>query len=379
MEIFLTFLNVCGVFVCFMGVDVLRYELKKALDRLRSIRGRGTELISVYVPDGFSINLITSMLSSERSEASNIKSKATRKNVIAAIDKILQELKKYKKTPENGLVIFCGNVGGDDRVDIRLWVLVPPEPLKTKMYKCDQVFWLDPLEEMLDFEERYLIVSIDQHEFAVGVLRGKRVVTLMKGVSHIPGKQRQGGQSAPRFQRQRKEVKQQFLKSVGLYVQQVMRERGLEKIILGGPGFMKEELNSSKYLGPFVDMVVGVVDTGYAGEDGFEEILFKSEELLKGEELLREKRELRVFFETLAKKPNLVCYGLEECKRLIVQGVVKKLFLSEGLSSETVKELSDLSSKCGVEVLIVSMDTREGSSLWKLGGVGGVLRYSVNS
>ena len=51
-----------------------RFRLKKILENLASKEGRGTELISLYIPPGRQISEIVSMLKNEWGTASNIKS-----------------------------------------------------------------------------------------------------------------------------------------------------------------------------------------------------------------------------------------------------------------------------------------------------------------
>ena len=93
-------------------------KLKKLIKELDAIRGRHTELVSVYTPSGYSLIEVINQLNNEKSTASNIKSKNTRKNVLSALEKIVQHLRIFKQTPSNGLVVFCGNVskveGRDD-------------------------------------------------------------------------------------------------------------------------------------------------------------------------------------------------------------------------------------------------------------------------
>jgi peptide chain release factor subunit 1 (aeRF-1) len=86
------------------------YSMLREIKKLRSIRGSGTELISIYVPAGFQLSEEVSKLREEYSQSSNIKSKSTRTNVQSAIDKIIQYLRLYKETPKNGLAVFCGNI-----------------------------------------------------------------------------------------------------------------------------------------------------------------------------------------------------------------------------------------------------------------------------
>ncbi|MFH0973852.1 MAG: peptide chain release factor 1, partial [Candidatus Micrarchaeota archaeon] len=83
-----------------------QYEFKKKVKALKEFSGRGTELISVYVTPGYSLNEIAAKLRDEQGQASNIKSKSTRQNVVDALEKILQYLKGFKATPANGIAIF---------------------------------------------------------------------------------------------------------------------------------------------------------------------------------------------------------------------------------------------------------------------------------
>jgi len=84
--------------------------MRHLLRRIAEKRGRGTELISLYIPAGRQLSEVMSTLREEYGKASNIKSRTTRKNVQDAIVKVQQRLKIIGKTPKNGLVIFCGAI-----------------------------------------------------------------------------------------------------------------------------------------------------------------------------------------------------------------------------------------------------------------------------
>ena len=90
-------------------VEEYIYKLRKLLEELENIKGRHTEMVSVYVPAGFNLQEIVNMLRQEYTLTENVKNKTVRNNVLGAIDKILSELKLFKKTPKNGLVLFAGN------------------------------------------------------------------------------------------------------------------------------------------------------------------------------------------------------------------------------------------------------------------------------
>ena len=91
-----------------------KYGLSELLEELSKIRGRHTELVTVLIPAGQNINIVADQIEAEKSTADNIKSKATRKNVMTALEMISRELKFYKKTHDNGIAIFCGNVSEKD-------------------------------------------------------------------------------------------------------------------------------------------------------------------------------------------------------------------------------------------------------------------------
>ncbi len=170
-------------------------ELDELIETLGKVRGRHTELVTVMIPAGANIYTTADQISSEQSTADNIKSKTVRKNVTDALEMVSRELKKYKKTPENGVAIFCGNVSekeGQD--DIRLWIVEPPQPLRTRLYRCDQTFIIEPLREMREVQEVFGLLVMDRKEATIGVLEGKQIRMIRKMSSGVPGKVRAGGQ-----------------------------------------------------------------------------------------------------------------------------------------------------------------------------------------
>ncbi len=113
------------------------------LKELKSIKGQGTEMISVYIPSSMKITKGINHLRDEYKKSKNM-------NVLSAIDKILQYLKNYKETPSNGLAVFCGNIStNQEKINIELFSIEPPFPLKESIYLCDSKFFLEPLADMI--------------------------------------------------------------------------------------------------------------------------------------------------------------------------------------------------------------------------------------
>lgn len=175
--------------------EVTKQELSETVDKLSGIKGRQTELITVYISAGYDVNAVQRQLEAEKSTAKNIKSTATRKNVGEALDKIVRYLKELKQTPAKGLAIFCGNVSQDEgQTEMEIWMIEPPEEVNTRLYRCDKEFVLEPLKKMLEFSELYGLVVMDRREATIGLLKGKKIEVLQHMTSGVPSKVRAGGQ-----------------------------------------------------------------------------------------------------------------------------------------------------------------------------------------
>jgi len=188
--------------------SVKLYKIRKTLQELSKFTGRGTELITVYIPKGKQLHEVITNLREEQGTADNIKSDVTRTHVVDSLSKVLQRLKLYKKTPERGLVIFCGALpreeGGPLGSEIvKIFEIDPPKDLKTFLYRCDDHFHVDILKDMLKDDNLIGFLAIDAKDAGWGILYGDKVQVLKETSSGVAGKHRQGGQSAKRFQKLR--------------------------------------------------------------------------------------------------------------------------------------------------------------------------------
>lgn len=119
--------------------SVQLYRIRKLLQELSSKSGRGTELVTLYLPPKKPIHEAISALREESGTASNIKSDTTRAHVQDALTKTMQRLRLYKNTPENGLIIFCGAIpgpGGPGNEIIELHEVLPSKPVPNYLYRC---------------------------------------------------------------------------------------------------------------------------------------------------------------------------------------------------------------------------------------------------
>jgi len=404
------------------GMD--KYKFRRALEQIEEAVGRGTELVSVYIPPERPIFDVTNYLRGEQSQSSNIKSASTRKHVTQAIESAMQRLKAYKMPPPNGLVIFTGHKQvGADQTQMVTFVLEPPEPVTSFLYRCDSKFYTEPLHEMLAEKDVYGLLVIDWSEATLGLLRGKRIEVIKNLQSQVPSKHRMGGQSARRFERGHDIAVHEWYKKIGdLMTEAFLNRPDLKGIIIGGPGYSKEEFANGEFLHHELKKKVlpTFLDTGYTDEYGLRELVEKSREILSGLDLMREKSLVQRLLEEIRKADGgLAAYGEEQVRNALRLGAVDTLLISEGLrkvrlklrcangdwegektvddagelptcpkdggpltvleNRELIEDLTSLAGQMGTNVELISKDSEEGQLLLRaFGGIAAILRFRVS-
>ena len=398
------------------------YEFKRTLQELADKKGRGTELVSVYIPPDKQVSDVAKHMREEMSQSANIKSKSTKKNVQSAIEVIIQRLRLFPKPPERGLVMFVGMIprGGPGTEKMETYVFEPPESIQTYTYHCNSEFFLEPLQEMLGDKDVYGLAVLDRKEATIAILRGKRIDIVKTLTSGVPGKHKAGGQSQRRFDRVIELAAHEFLKRIGEHINDAwLPLPDLDGVVLGGPGHTKEEFLKGDYMNHEIKKkVITTVDTSYTGEFGIREVIDKSMDVLTEIDVMREKKLIQKFLHELVSDNGLASYGEKEVRQNLQMGAVEILLLSEDLNSkrisyecsvcghtsqytsknsesdseqtcnncnekmkvieskDVIDDFVEMSEEVGSEVEIVSTETEEGMQLLRaFGGIGAVLRY----
>ncbi|MDV3278045.1 MAG: peptide chain release factor aRF-1 [Nitrososphaerales archaeon] len=410
--------------------SVRLYKVRKLISELASKEGRGTELVTLYVPPKKPIHEVIANLREEWGTAGNIKSDTTRNHVQDALTRTMQRLKLYRTTPDNGLVIFCGALptNGPGSEVINLNEIVPPKPVTAYLYQCDDHFHLEWLKDMLREEKVYGIISIDASEAGLGILSGDRLEIPDHITSGISGKTRKGGQSARRYERGREMELTYYYTRVGEHATRVFIDGGkVTGMIVGGPGPTKEEFLKGEYLHyELQKKVLAVLDTSYSGREGVRELVEKAADTLQGVRLVEEKKLVQKFLLEVNRQGGLAVYGLPrvlealqkanaevvlvsddlntvrveaKCKKCgttkseMAQGPTKGQKMQEMISEpckkcgaleyevaekDVVDVLEELAFQVGSKVEVISSGTEEGNMLKSFGGVASILRYRTS-
>ena len=412
--------------------SVKLYRTRRMLDRLADISGRGTELISVYVPKGKQLHEVIGTLREEQGTADNIKSDQTRTHVVDSLAKAIQRLRMYKRTPDRGLVVFCGALqpeggGPVGSETVRAFEIDPPRDLHTFLYRCDDHFHVDILKDMLRDDNLVGFLAIDAKDAGLGLLHGDRVEILGETGSGVSGKHRQGGQSAKRFQKLREMELTYYYNRIGALTREYFVDiHKIKGLIVSGPGPTKEDFVKGGYLEyRLQNMIIATLDTSYAGAEGVHEAFKKAGDALSGFRMVEEKRLVDRLFSEVNSHSGLGAYGLSEVVGLLRNNVVDTLLVTDtadthrvaaacgrcgredekfvaradamaararaasgpcpgcGATSgasvaerDLVDYLSLVAAERGTRVEVVSGRAEHGLMLGSLGGVGAILRYN---
>ena len=404
-----------------------RLQLKMALEDLREMRGFGTELVTVIIPPDRKISDARQLLQNEHGQAANIKSKSTRKNVQGAIESAISSLNTFKNPGERGIALFVGAiiVGNNKTRLVNVVIDDPPVKLTSFRYRCDSVFEISQLEEMLIDRNSYGLFVIDRGEAAYGIATGKRIHVQEHLVSNIMGKHRQGGQSAQRFERLIEEAAHKFFKRATEHACNywLPNIQDIQAILIGGPGHTKEFVIRNDYFHHEVQKKISdtIFDVGYSNESGIRELVGNAGALMGEIALDSERQVVNEFLREIMQTYPKATYGEAMVRRALDEGAVDRLLISETLrhrmvtvscnpcgnewtakvelvsamptcpscgeenklkeksSISLMDELVELSGRTSAEVVYISEDSEEGASLKAgFGGLAALLRYPLS-
>ncbi|KAL2549003.1 Eukaryotic peptide chain release factor subunit 1-3 [Forsythia ovata] len=397
------------------------WKIKKLIKAMESARGNGTSMISLIIPPGDQISRVTKMLAEEYGTASNIKSRVNRQSVLGAITSAQQRLKLYNKVPPNGLVLYTGTIVTKKVT----FDLVPFKPINASLYLCDNKFHTEPLGQLLESDEKFGFIVMDGNGTLFGTLSGNTREVLHKFTVDLPKKHGRGGQSALRFARLRiNYVRKTAELATQFFINPTTSQPNVSGLILAGSADFKTELSQSDMFDPRLQAkILNVVDVSYGGENGFNQAIELSGEILSNVKFIQEKRLIGKFFEETSQDTGKYVFGVDDTIKALEMGAVETLIVWENLDinryvlkNSTTNEIvvkhlnkdqtgdqsnfKDLETAAELEVQdkmpllewfaneyknfgctleFVTNKSQEGSQFCRgFGGIGGILRYQVD-
>jgi len=383
-------------------------------------------MISLVIPPKDQVSRQQKMLADEFGTASNIKSRVNRLSVLGAITSTREKLKLYSRIPDNGLVIYCGTIMTDDGKEKKVsFDFEPFKPINTSLYLCDNKFHTEPLNELLESDDKFGFVIVDGSGALFATLSGNTRDILHKFTVDLPKKHGRGGQSALRFARLRVEKRHNYLRKVAEVATQlfISNDRlNVTGMIFAGLADFKNELAVTDMLDQRVRAkVIKIVDVSYGGENGLNQAIELSQESLANVKFIQEKKLLGKYYEEISQDTGKYCYGVNDTLYALDSGAVetlivwenleinrfelkhpatgvvkilhlkkdeekkKSLFVEDGVELELVSQQSLLEwfaekyKKFGASLEFITDRSQEGHQFCQgFGGIGGLLRYKLD-
>ncbi|KAK2116878.1 Electron transfer flavoprotein alpha-subunit [Saguinus oedipus] len=394
------------------GISPSRTPHLKALpwtDSLPNSSLNGTSMISLIIPPKDQISRVAKMLADEFGTASNIKSRVNRLSVLGAITSVQQRLKLYNKGK---------NLYSEIRTDI------------CRQFTMGDFCLLDgksALTALLSDDSKFGFIVIDGSGALFGTLQGNTREVLHKFTVDLPKKHGRGGQSALRFARLRMEKRHNYVRKVAETAVQLFisgDKVNVAGLVLAGSADFKTELSQSDMFDQRLQSkVLKLVDISYGGENGFNQAIELSTEVLSNVKFIQEKKLIGRYFDEISQDTGKYCFGVEDTLKALEMGAVEILIVYENLDimryvlhcqgteeekilyltpeqekdkshftdKETGQEHELIESmpllewfannykKFGATLEIVTDKSQEGSQFVKgFGGIGGILRYRVD-
>lgn len=208
------------------------------------------------------------------------------------------------------------------------------------------------------------------------------------------------------------------------YINPATSQPNVSGLILAGSADFKTELSQSDMFDPrLAAKILNVVDVSYGGENGFNQAIELSAEILANVKFIQEKRLIGKYFEEISQDTGKYVFGVEDTLNALESGAIETLIVWENLdinryvmknsaTGETViKHLnkeqeantenfkvadSDLAldveeklsllewlaneyRRFGCALEFVTNKSQEGSQFCRgFGGIGGILRYQLD-
>ncbi|NHJ00678.1 MAG: mRNA surveillance protein pelota [Candidatus Heimdallarchaeota archaeon] len=241
-------------------------------------------------------------------------------------------------------------------------------------------YYLQLLEEAEEASKKpkICLIAVDKAEVCIGILDNFKLDIIMHEKSHISRKRSK--------EKIRTKQQQTFLDQItDLINRQVLPQT--KNIIIGGPGFVKEELYSFLKDKPtFKDVNIVVAGSVSGGNRvGLSELLKMDiiDKIAKDFRFLEEGHLIDEFFKRMNQGSQDITYGLNEVEKLSTSGAIETLIILDTIlrvkdSSIQVQQILKEIEKTRGKIVIISSQGENAKRMKTFGGVLALLRYPTS-
>ena len=222
------------------------------------------------------------------------------------------------------------------------------------------------------------IISIDDEEYCIAILRQYGIETKIGERTKLPGK----------FEAEKRvKAKKLFFRDALKSLREVWAHFNSQIVVIG-PGFIKEDFVDyvEKEAKDVAKSVVAVKGVNSAGLSGIQESLRSGilYSVLRHVRVADEMKIMEEFLARLGKGKQDVTYGLGEVEKASNYGAVKKLLVADSALRETsdekrieLEKIIKNVEETGGDIMVFSTEHEAGTKLLSLGGVAALLRFPL--
>ncbi|XP_039009562.1 eukaryotic peptide chain release factor subunit 1-2-like [Hibiscus syriacus] len=264
------------------------------------------------------------------------------------------------------------------------------------------------LNELLESDDKFGFIVMDSNGTLFGTLSGNTREVLHKFTVDLPKKHGRGGQSALRFARLRMEKRHNHVRKTAelatqFFIKSATSQPNVSGLILAGSADFKTELSQSDMFDPRLQAkILNVVDVSYGGENGFNQAIELSAEILSNVKKYFGVDDTLKALEMNAVELLIVWENLEINRYMLKHSITAEIIIkrlnkeqeadqSNFRDPETSAELevqekmpllewfANKYKRFGCSLEFVTNKSQEGSQFCRgFGGIGGIVRYQLD-
>lgn len=226
-----------------------------------------------------------------------------------------------------------------------------------------------------------MILSIDDEEVAVAILRDYGVEILFEMALRLPGK---------REAQRREEKMRKTLSKITNKIRELIKQTSTETLIIAGPSYIREKITEKirkAFTNEKIKPRIYEENTSNGGVRGIYEAL-RREAIMKALSeygIMEEAKLISELLELLVKDEEKIVFGIEEIEEMAKIGAVEKLYIideilhSYGETRLKIEEIMREVERKRGKIKIFSSIHEPGKQLKSLGGIVAILRYKLKS